>query len=184
VRLYLLASTQHAPWPLEAPDDGRGANPPNTIDYKPFVRAAVDNLTAWVRDDVPPPPSAYPRLADGTLTAALEPAVDADGNETGGLRHPDVAVPLATFTGWNPVPGQSRTLVRGLGSTIPFSPDAILQRYADQEALLRRIRQSAEALVARRCLLAEDVERIVSTSAIRWDLCTRGASLPRTGATV
>src|SRR6185437_8705281 len=46
VRIYLCASTQHAPAPPGAGRDARAVNPPNTIDYKPFVRAAVDNLTA------------------------------------------------------------------------------------------------------------------------------------------
>ena len=71
VRVYLCASTQHAPspLPLESGDAGprRGVNSPNTIDYKPFVRACVDSLTRWVVDGVEPPPSVYPRLDDGTL---------------------------------------------------------------------------------------------------------------------
>src|SRR5436190_9163072 len=81
VRFYLCASTQHAPAPLDAARDARATAPPNTIDYKPFVRAAVDNFTAWVASDVAPPPSAYPRFADRTLTAELCPSVDGDGNE-------------------------------------------------------------------------------------------------------
>ena len=40
---------------------------PNTIDYKPFVRAAIDNLCAWVTREVSRPPSRYPRLDDATL---------------------------------------------------------------------------------------------------------------------
>src|SRR5207302_11174182 len=35
----------------------------------------------------------YPRLV---------PAVDSDGNEVGGIRLPDLTVPVATHTGWNP----------------------------------------------------------------------------------
>src|ERR1700689_489520 len=31
----------------------------------------------------------------------LVPQVDADGNDLGGIRLPEVAVPLGTFTGWN-----------------------------------------------------------------------------------
>ena len=34
-------------------------------------------------------------------TRTLVPAVDADGNEIAGIRLPDIAVPLATYTGWN-----------------------------------------------------------------------------------
>ena len=71
VRIYHCAGTQHAASPLPlGPSDvptGRGVYYPNTIDYKPFVRAAVDNLTAWVTQGRDPPPSCYPRFDDATL---------------------------------------------------------------------------------------------------------------------
>jgi hypothetical protein len=169
VRMYLCASTQHAPWPLEAAPDGRGVNAPNTIDYKPFVRAAVDGLAAWITRGTPPPPSVYPRFSEGSLTPDLWPAGDADGNELGGLRHPDVAVPLATYTGWNPAVEDPRTLVRALGSTIPFSPEAIARRYGSRAEFLGRVREAGAALARDGYLLADDVEPIVSLSASRWD---------------
>jgi hypothetical protein len=168
VRVYLCASTQHAPAPLDAARDGRATDPPNTIDYKPFVRAAVDNLTGWVASDVAPPTSAYPRIADRTLTADLSPSVDGDGNEVPGLRHPDVAVPLATYTGWNRSVGDATVLVRGLGSTIAFDPDEVARRYPSREDFLSKIRGAADDLVGRRYLLAEDVPPILATSHQRW----------------
>jgi len=39
--------------------------------------------------------------AVGTAYPVLVPQVDADGNDIGGLRLPEVAVPLGTYTGWN-----------------------------------------------------------------------------------
>ena len=168
VRMYLCASTQHAPAPLGA-HDVRGVHAPNSIDYKPFVRAAVDNLTHWITAAVPPPPSVYPRSEDGTLDGDLHPTTDGDGNELGGLRHPDVAVPLATYTGWNPTVEDSHAWVRALGSTIPFSRDVIAQRYPSRDVFLQRVRESAESLVQQRYLLAEDVDHIVAASAKRWD---------------
>jgi hypothetical protein len=170
VRMYLCASTQHVPWPLGAPPDGRGVNAPNTIDYKPLLRAAVDNLTAWVRDGIAPPPDSYPRFDDGTLTENLRPSVDADGNELGGIRHPDVSVPLATYTGWNPSTDDRQTLVRALGSTIPFSLDKIAERYPSRDVFLASIRAAAERLAADRYLLSDDVEHIFDVSSRRWAL--------------
>jgi hypothetical protein len=41
----------------------------NPLNYGPAVRALFRALDRWVVDDLAPPPSAYPRLADGTLTA-------------------------------------------------------------------------------------------------------------------
>ena len=37
----------------------------------------------------------------GDVYPSLVSAVDADGNEVGGIRLPAIAVPLATYTGWN-----------------------------------------------------------------------------------
>ena len=36
----------------------------------------------------------------GTPYPALVPKTDADGNDVAGISMPDVAVPLATYTGW------------------------------------------------------------------------------------
>jgi hypothetical protein len=176
LRVYLAASTQHAPAPLPVAS-GNGVNPPNTIDYKPFVRACVDNLTAWITDGIDPPPSRYPLLADGTLDSRLWPTCDADGHEVAGLRHPDVTVPLATYLGWNPRHpsiGAPERLLRATGSTIPYSRDEILARYPTREAFLNQIRDAAETLVAARYLLAGDIPRVVAASATRWDLFADG----------
>jgi hypothetical protein len=176
VRIYLCSSTQHAPaaLPLGSGDtpSSRGVNPPNTIDYKPFVRAAVDNLTRWVTADVEPPPSRYPRFDDGTLDAELRPATDADGNEVPGLRHPDVSVPLGTYTGWNPrhpATGGAHLLARATGSTLPFPPEVIAARYSSRGAFLSQVREAAETLAAERYMLPEDVAGVVGASGNRWD---------------
>jgi hypothetical protein len=175
VRIYLCASTQHAPsaLPLAQYEPTLGSHWPNTIDYKPFVRACVDNLTAWVTRDEPAPPSAYPRLDDGTLDAeGLRSAVDADGNELAGLRHPDVVVPLATYTGFNPrrpEAGGPERVLRATGSTLPLSPSAIAERYPSREAFLTQVRAAAEGLAQQRYLLQKDVDSVVAASAQRWD---------------
>ena len=54
-------------------------------------------------------------------------AVDACGNELGGLRMPDVAVPVATHTGFNPryaESGGDGQILEYLGSTIPLARTA------------------------------------------------------------
>lgn len=188
VRIYLCASTQHAPsaLPLGAGDvpAGRGVNPPNTIDYKPFVRAAVDNLTAWIAGTAMPPPSRYPRFDDGTLGRDLRSATDADGNETGGVRHPDVSVPLGTYTGWNPRGpsiGGAHLLLRATGSTIPFSPALIQNRYSNRDAFLTAIRRASETLAAERYMLSEDVPGVVEASAVRWNEFVKLNMLARAG---
>jgi alpha/beta hydrolase family protein len=69
-RLYLFAGCQHTPGALPPPDadpntGSRGLQTFNMVDYSPLVRAVLTNLDRWV-GGVEPPPSAVPRLADGT----------------------------------------------------------------------------------------------------------------------
>jgi hypothetical protein len=111
--------------------------------------------------------------------AVLVPAVDADGNDTAGLRAPMVAAPLATYTGWNlRVAGHGAGALHDFsGSTIPLPETAeereltgdprpaILERYRDRDAYAGAIRAAAADLAAARFLLAEDVERAAEAAA-------------------
>jgi len=77
VRVYHYAGTEHGLgiWPPSdiqiAPADPTGAvdksqNLRGIVDYSPLLRAGLVNLDRWVTEDVEPPPSLHPRLADGT----------------------------------------------------------------------------------------------------------------------
>lgn len=67
VRIYLLASTQHVVRQI-MPKGVCGA-PYNSVDYRPALRALTLALDRWVAEGTAPPPSRYPRIADGTLVA-------------------------------------------------------------------------------------------------------------------
>ncbi|OLB62046.1 MAG: hypothetical protein AUI11_07140 [Acidobacteria bacterium 13_2_20CM_2_66_4] len=72
-RIYMMASAPHGPGPFP-PASNRGGGMVgraalNPLNYSPAVRALFRALDRWAVDDTMPPPSAYPRLADGTLTA-------------------------------------------------------------------------------------------------------------------
>jgi hypothetical protein len=72
VRTYIMASTQHGPAPLPLaarPPFGNCQQQPNPNPQIWTMRALLTALTAWVRDGAEPPPSAKPRIADGTLVA-------------------------------------------------------------------------------------------------------------------
>jgi hypothetical protein len=112
-------------------------------------------------------------------------AVDSDGNEVAGVRMPDVAVPVASYTGWNPrhpETGQPDQIIPMQGSTFPFPPTAearhatcdprpsIAERYQDRADYLARARAAAEVLAAQRYLLPEDVDVVVNNAAARYDL--------------
>ena len=96
-----------------------------------------------------------------------------DGNEIAGVVLPEVAVPLATHTGWNlrhaDIGGIDQLLVFA-GATLPFAKTAaeraarrdprpsIAERYSSRSDYLARVRDAAQALVKDGYLLEEDVE--------------------------
>jgi hypothetical protein len=111
-------------------------------------------------------------------------AGDEDGNELGGIRLPDLSVPVATYTGWNP--RHSRTggpdqLIAMQGSTFPLPATAadrqrngdprrsIAERYRDRKEYLARVRAAAEQLAADRYFLPDDVDLVVRNAADRYD---------------
>src|SRR6185437_10318992 len=207
-----------------SPEEGdRGAYDFNVIAYQPLLRAALLNLDRWVSEGVEPPPSQYPRLADGTAvknstvieafrafpwmtlpdpealpvirTLDLGPEsdrgigrypatlgeaypayvsnVDADGNETGGIRLPDITVPLGTFTGWNPrdpETGAVGQIMKMQGTTHFFARTrderktngdprpSLAERYPNRDTYLAQVRAAAQMLVEQRYVLPEDVD--------------------------
>jgi hypothetical protein len=120
----------------------------------------------------------------GSPLPLLVPQVDDDGNEKSGIRLPEVAVPLATYTGWNfrnVAIGSPRELVSLLGSSIPFPATraareaahdprrSIGERYRSKDAYLAEVEKAAEALVKERYLLIDDIPRILQRAGDTWD---------------
>jgi hypothetical protein len=67
-RIYLVAGAQHYVGGLR--ERGMFTNCVNTLNHYRAMRALMVAFDRWVRDGVEPPPSAYPRIADGTLVTA------------------------------------------------------------------------------------------------------------------
>ncbi len=115
----------------------------------------------------------------GLSYTVLVPAVDRDGNDVPGIRAPMVAVPLGTYTGWNPrAHGHGHGVQwRFEGSYIPFPETAseraatgdpraaILERYPTKDTYVAEIEAAARELVAQGLMLEEDVERCVAMAA-------------------
>jgi len=127
--------------------------------------------------------AAYPPKA-GVPYKTYVPAVDADGNETPGIRPLELTVPLATFTGWNPrhpEQGAPGDLMQMMGSTLAFARTrgeregsgdprlSIAERYPSRAAYLELVREAAQKLVAARHVLAEDIDSMVERAGRRWD---------------
>jgi hypothetical protein len=101
-----------------------------------------------------------------TVVAAVDPA----GNEVGGVRMPDVDVPVATHTGFNPRhldSGGAGQILEYVGSTLPLAD--LERRYADRDAYLERVRAAARALSNARMLLEEDIDLCVDIASERYD---------------
>ena len=121
VRVYTFAGTQHALGGLPLTDtdlvDGyRGAHTFNCLDYRALIRAALANLDRWVSEGDAPPPSQYPRIADGT---AVPPAGAAQGLEAApGVKLPR---PLRKFTrlDFGPDPGVPTIVPASVGRDYP-----------------------------------------------------------------
>jgi hypothetical protein len=78
LRIYHFAGTQHSfgslPLTDTNPVDGaRGQQKFNSVDYIPLLRAALVRMDRWVTEEEAPPPSRYPRLADGTAVPWEQP---------------------------------------------------------------------------------------------------------------
>ena len=70
VRIYHLTGLQHfsVPFPPQKGEgDLFGQQPESPLPVKYFWRSMIANMDAWVRGDILPPPSSYPKIADGTL---------------------------------------------------------------------------------------------------------------------
>jgi hypothetical protein len=127
----------------------------------------------WV--DPPGSPGNEDGKADGTYVSLVS-AVDADGNEVAGVRLPPVAVPLATFTGWNVFRDLPDELADRDGSYVPFartkaerdaSGDArpsLEERYRSLDDYVAQVRACAERLVAERLLLPADAAAYVEAA--------------------
>jgi hypothetical protein len=234
-RIYFLTGCQHGPSSFP-PERGEAQNLANPNNYRWTLRALLVALDRWVADGEEPPPSRYPKIADGSLAplgavafpklpgvqfptriqqawhadygeefrsagiVTIEPPkvgsafpmrlpqVDADGNETAGIRMPATAVPLATYTGWNLRSagiGAPDELYSMVGSYIPFARTkaervqagdprlSVEERYAGKQAYLDKVRGVAGDLVKERYLLERDVPSVVARASAEWDFVMR-----------
>lgn len=106
------------------------------------------------------------------------PLADRDGMAVGGVRMVQLAVPRATYTGWNPrSEGFGPTVLFPLqGIVLPFAGTkaereaardprpSIEERYPTAAFYVAAVRAEAARLVAERLMLAEDAERAVAAA--------------------
>ncbi len=142
------------------------------VHYAPY---RLDLGPRWqsegIADNVPP--------KTGPRYRTLVPVPDADGIDRGGIRLPDVAVPVATYTGWNlrtKAWGADGMLTRWMGSYLAFprtpadrkaSGDprrSILERYPTRAVYLRKYQAAIDSLEKERYLLPADGAALLKTA--------------------
>jgi hypothetical protein len=229
VRYYFMSSLPHSPGigPTGLGICQQNRNPlvANTV-----LRALLVDLDQWVSNGAEPPASRLPRVADGTLVAALPqtavgfpnipgvlyngrihtgdlldfgpnfskgvldtlpprvagspypalvPATDADGNDIAGIRLPDIAAPLATYTGWGlrAFPAGANDGCDAAGQRLDFPKTkadrlatgdprmSIEERYPNHGAYVSAVAQSANDLRQARLLLDEDQKAYIDSAA-------------------
>ena len=168
-----LTSPEQAGWP---------GVPGFALPHSPMTTYRLDLGPEWAKGIVSKEP---PGL--GAAFVSRVPAVDDAGNGRGGIRLPQIAVPLATHTGWNyrhPSIGAPDRLASEIGSYLPLARTraerertgdgrrSIEERYASRDDYVGRVALAAVALVQERYLLAEDVPDMLAQAAAHYDWAT------------
>ncbi|MBM3578173.1 MAG: hypothetical protein FJX40_11040 [Alphaproteobacteria bacterium] len=166
--------------------------PINARAIAPALRALFVALDEWTTKSVAPPASRAPVNGDLTPGQDLKwpkapalpsppegarrvPKIDADGNEIAGLRLPDLALPIATFRGFNAQKNKKGQPCVA-GAAIPFEatkPDreknddprsSLVERYGSRAYFVATMRIIADKLVKERLLLQQDADAYVATA--------------------
>jgi hypothetical protein len=168
-------------YPLIAPTDGKAQLVSvEAYAFPKIAGVAIPhyNRQAFRLDFSQQPPKLGPPFP------TLVPQVNLDGNETSGIRMPEIQVPLASYTGWNlrsPKIGAPDQLYTQAGSWIPFpvnktqrkkSKDpriSIEERYPTKDDYLQKITAAAQQLVKEGFLLDRDIAYLRDRGAQEWD---------------
>jgi hypothetical protein len=120
----------------------------------------------------------------GEPLRVLVPQVNADGNDVAGIRLPEVAVPLGTYTGWNvtiPQLSELRYLSGLVGAFEPFARTkeqrlangdsrlSVAERYSGRPDYLDKVKRAADDLVRQRFLRVEDVPAVLQSAGRIWN---------------
>jgi hypothetical protein len=109
-----------------------------------------DNMYRWIEAGRAPPPSSYIETnPDGSTR------VDPRGNAVGGVRFPQVSVPIACYG-----VGSGSCLL--FGYTAPFDAATCRSLYGDHEKYVALVQAAANRLVAERLLLPQGAERLTA----------------------
>jgi hypothetical protein len=127
------------------------------------LKAALAALNEWVRNGTVPPSAPRLEVDPGPPAAIVR---DANGNALGGIRTPQIDVPLATLSGEGQV-GQLFCIL--FGTTAKFDDELLASLYPDRATYVSAIEEAADRAVAGGFLLAPDAE-LIKTNARTSDI--------------
>lgn len=121
------------------------------------IRAALHSLDSWMRDGTEP--------AKGDVLQTNESGQstrDEHGNALGGVRSPDVDVPIKTLSGDPSAENSGSFWCFLFGSTVPFTPEQLAQLYASHDAYVAKVTESALKLKAAGFLLEPEANGFIA----------------------
>lgn len=137
-----------------APPEG-----PFHIPSTPLSHSMFANLDAWVVANVPPP-HADPIVLDPPVrseqgTGSAVPRLDEHGHARGGIRTPQLDLPVARFSTAMPAGGVRSWVAE------PFTAKEINATYGGEQRYRALYRDAVDAMVRRRWFLPVDAERLL-----------------------
>lgn len=137
------------------------------------------NYTGWYNPVDLLDKSTLPNMPiPGKSYTVLVPKTDVDGNDIAGVRHPNIEVPIATYTGWalRRAPFAEGEDCALTGQYIPFAATkaerladdprlSLEERYRNHGHYVSRVARAADRLVRQRLLLDEDSVDIITAAA-------------------
>jgi hypothetical protein len=130
----------------------------NVVSHAPVVRAAMRHMLGWLEGPPPPHQPLIEIAQDDPPTICR----DQYGQARGGVRLPDVEVPLAQHCGLRP--DESDILARISGSSVVFSEDQLRSMYSGPSDYLDRYGQAFDAAVAEGILVEEERPEMMSAA--------------------
>jgi hypothetical protein len=111
---------------------------PSEVDKAPVMEAATFHLQSWINGGAPPP--SQPTI---DIIAGPTPKIARDefGNAKGGVRLPEMEVPVAHYIGR--MDGPTADLNMG-GETVPFSPEVLHRLYPSHADYVAKVAAAAE----------------------------------------
>jgi len=122
------------------------------------LKAAIAALNEWVKQGTLPPTA--PRL-EAIPGSTIRLARDAHGNALGGIRTPQVDVPIAAFSG----DGRGSILCLLFGSTTPFDDTKLASLYASHADYVSAFNAATENAVRAGFILRPDAELMKAAAA-------------------